>query len=425
MAPLVPKMKALMGFVASRVLPIRIPEIVEGEGCSAKMGTVAKSQKITKIMIVTDEILSGLGLLDAAIDSLKNEGIDFVLFNKVTPDPAVDLAVEGCRIYLENGCNGLLAFGGGSPMDCAKLIACLSTDPLADPKSFMGTFGAGLKFLPPIIAVPTTAGTGSEATIAAVISFPKEEKKYTIVDPRICPTVAVLDPKLLAKLPPSITAATGVDALTHAVESYLGGWRSDLISEYSLRATGAIFQNLRTCYTDGDNLEARQKLLKASFEAGVSFTRGSVGYVHAIAHQFGALFHTPHGVANAMVLPHILDFYRVECRDDLATLAIAAGLGNNSDSKDTLADRFVQGVKDLVRDLEIPQFVKGLPASSVKTIAERACNEAHGATFPFMEAPVKNMLDTGYPVPKYMTLDQCEEIVAKFVDPSAPMSSAL
>jgi len=417
----------MVGLLASKVVPISIPEVVEGVGCTGEMGSKVKSMNIKKVMIVTDEILVSLGLLKPMLDSLDQAGVEYLLFDKVTPDPSVHTAVEGVRLYLEEGCKAIIAFGGGSPMDCAKLIGVLSTNPLKDPKSFMGTFSLTLSMasLPPLIAVPTTAGTGSEATIAAVISFPEEEKKYTVVDPKICPSVAFLDPALLEKLPPGITACTGVDALTHAVESYVGVWRNSTTSEYSLKATKAIFKHLRTCYANGSDMNARQELLKASFNAGVAFTRASVGYVHAIAHQFGALYHTPHGMANAMVLPYILDFYRAGCTDAFADLAIAAGFGSKGDSPDVLADQFVQGTKDLIRDLEIPGFVKGLSASRVAEIAERAINEAHGDTFQFSASPMQYLLDTGYPVPIYMTQQQCESIVAKFVDPSANSTSKL
>lgn len=186
--------------------------------------------------------------MDPCIESLEAAGIEVTLFNKVLPDPAVDTAVEGLQLYLEKGCDGIIAFGGGSPMDCAKLIAVLSTDPLKDPKKFMGTLPLFLSPfsnpIPPMIAVPTTAGTGSETTIAAVITFPKEQKKYNVIDPKISPKVAVLDPKLLQKLPPAITAATGMDALTHAVESYLNWWRTGFTSERSLKAVSAIFKHL-------------------------------------------------------------------------------------------------------------------------------------------------------------------------------------
>ena len=199
-------------------------------------------------MIVTDEILTNLGLVDSCVESLENANVEVTMFNKVLPDPSIDTALEGLQLFLENGCNGIIAFGGGSPMDCAKMIAILSTNPLKDPKKFMGSLTLTLNpfgnALPPLIAVPTTAGTGSEATIAAVITFPKEQKKYNIVDPKITPKVAVLDPKLLQKLPPPITAATGMDALTHAVESYLNWWRSGFTAERSLSAVAAIFKYL-------------------------------------------------------------------------------------------------------------------------------------------------------------------------------------
>lgn len=180
-----------------------------------------------------------------------------------------------------------------------------------------------------------------------------------------------------------------------------------------------------TCYTNGDDLVARQALLEASFDAGVAFTRAGVGYVHAIAHQLGALYHVPHGVANAMILPYVLEFYQNDMPDKFADLAIAAGLKEGNESNITLANKFTQAVKQMKEDLNIPTFVKGFPASMVQNVVERALNEAHGATYSFLEAPVQYSLDTGYPVPSYMTAQQCEAIVANFVDPSAANTSKL
>ena len=180
-----------------------------------------------------------------------------------------------------------------------------------------------------------------------------------------------------------------------------------------------------TCYTDGDNMEARQALLEASFDAGVAFTRAGVGYVHAIAHQLGALYHVPHGVANAMILPYILEFYQNDMPDKFADLAIAAGLKEGNESNITLASKFTQAVRKMKEDLDIPTFVKGFPASMVDNVVERALNEAHGATFSLLEAPIQYSLDTGYPVPGYMSTEQCRAIVANFVDPSASNTSKL
>jgi len=284
----------MVGFVVSRVLPIPIPRVV---GSTTELGALCKEMKVTTVLVVTDAIVSKLGLLDTGLESLKEAGVNVVIFDKVMPDPTVDICDEGFEIYLKNKCNGVICVGGGSVMDCAKLIAIRATNPSKSSKDFMGTLTV-LTTLPPFIAVPTTAGTGSETTIAAVISFPKEQKKYTVIDPNVCPHVAILDPTLLTKLPPAITAATGMDALTHAVESYISPWRSTLTGERSLSAIKNIFKYLKPSYEDPLDLEARGHLLQASFDAGVAFTRANVGYVHAIAHQLGALFKTPHGTLN-------------------------------------------------------------------------------------------------------------------------------
>ena len=336
------------------------------------------------------------------------------------PDPTNDVCDLGFALYQSEKCDGIVCVGGGSVMDCAKLIGAKTTNPAQSSKYFMQTLGLfPFKWIPPFIAIPTTAGTGSETTIAAVISFPEEQKKYTLIDPRICPLVAVLDPLLLLGLPKQITAPTGMDVLTHAVESYLSPWRTAFTSEYSLRAVRTVFQHLKTSFLDGKNVRARNEMLKASFDAGVAFTRANVGYVHAIAHQMGALYHTPHGEANAIVLPLVLDFYLDTCQKDLAQLALAANVGDKSEGDKALAEKFVQAVKTLGRDLEMPTFVKNFPASDVKLVATRALNEAHGRTFNFTENPIKYVLDTGYPLPKFLPDEDCERLLSKLVDPNA------
>jgi alcohol dehydrogenase class IV len=245
----------------------------------------------------------------AALESLDKAGVHYTIFDQVEPNPTYHHAQKGCDMYTSEGCDGIIAFGGGSPMDCAKVIGNYISNPQPW-TAFQGMSAPGtVKRLPPLIAVPTTAGTGSETTVAAVLSYPEERKKYTVVAKEMIPLVAILDPTVLTGLPPHITAATGMDALTHAVESYCSEWQTKMTAKYSLSAVKKIFLHLKTSFHDGTNLVAREGMLEASFEAGVAFTRANVGYVHAIAHTFGGLYHTPHGVANAMILPAILEFY--------------------------------------------------------------------------------------------------------------------
>ena len=237
-------------------------------------------------------------------------------------------------------------------MDSAKAIAMA----IANPKPLRSLAGylKGRHTPVPIYAVPTTAGTGSEVTVAAVIADPEQQSKVVIVDPRLVPKMAALDPALMTGLPPHITAATGIDALTHAVEAYVGQWSTGYSDGMALAAVGLIFGNLRTCYSDGKDLAAREKMALASTYAGLAFTRANVGYVHAIAHQFGGTYHTPHGLANAIMLPHVLEFSRPDIVPQLARLAVRARVGREGDREDDLAQKFLDAVRQLNRDLGIP-----------------------------------------------------------------------
>ena len=249
----------------------------------------------------------------------------------------------------------------------------------------------------------TTAGTGSEVTVAAVISDPEKHRKMVIVDPRMVPKMAALDPALMTGLPPSITAATGIDALTHAVEAFVGNWKTPYSDGMALSAVGLIFENLRTAYNDGQNLAAREKMALASTYAGFAFTRANVGYVHAIAHQFGGLYHTPHGLANAIMLPYVLRYSRPAITSKLAELAVRARVGRADEPEDELAEKFLEAVEQLNRDLGIPTFLQALKEADIPELAKAACHEAH----------------TGYPVPRYMTQEVCEGIIRQALPPQA------
>jgi len=296
-------------------------------------------------------------------------------------------------------------------------------------QSYQGYFNAThlwLKKLPPFIAVPTTAGTGSETTIAAVISIPQEGKKIAICDMGLVPHYAILDPELIVKLPKNITAATGMDALTHAVESFLSGWSSEYTRTLSLEAVSKIMKNMIKSFDNGSDLQAREEMLGASFKAGVAFTRANIGYVHAIAHQFGGMFHTPHGDANAMLLPHVLDFYlsdeRVSgssrpCTQMYCELAVASDLAKtvpkDVESRQQLADNLVTRIREMNAHMSIPTTIPKMKKSDVKQVARRALREAHGELYSVLANPVSWLTDLGYPTPKYMTQEECEKIVEK------------
>lgn len=430
-APLSALLKRLIGFLVARILPVPTPQIVTGNGSIAEIPSLLKKMRCKKPLIVTDKMLIDHGLVKPVMDSLTSESLMYEVYDNVVANPPSELVEEGFEIYKSKDCDSIIAFGGGSPMDVAKVIGAKVANP-QDIESYQGFFMVsrlGLSPLPPLIAVPTTAGTGSETTVAAVITIKKDNKKIAIADLGLVPRVAVLDPSLCVKLPQGVTAATGMDALTHAIESFLGGWSSAFTRKNSLSATEKIFQNILTAYKDGANLDAREAMLNASFEAGLAFTRANVGYVHAIAHQFGGMFHTAHGVANAMLLPHVLDFYLQDetpgsgnlfCTRQFTELAQAANMTNgcspntlSASEKHKIARQFVDRIAEMNAKMAIAADVKEMKASDVEEVAIRALKEAHGDMHDPLKKPLAAFLDLGYPTPKYMTLDDCKRIIAK------------
>ncbi|MFZ4624333.1 MAG: iron-containing alcohol dehydrogenase, partial [Rhodoferax sp.] len=333
----------------TRFIPIPQPTLLVGPGSSARLGQAIAGFGHSKILIVTDSIIAKLGLLKGLTDALTAGGAEFVVFDEITPDAPIPLIEKGIAFYQANHCDAIVAFGGGSSMDASKAIAVAIANP--KPLRQLAGYLKGLRTPIKIYAVPTTAGTGSEVTVAAVISDPENHKKLVIVDPRMVPKMAALDPLLMTGLPPHITAATGIDALTHAIEAFVGHWTTDYSDGMALSAVGLIFENLRIAYRDGKNLEAREKMALASTYAGFAFTRANVGYVHAIAHQFGGLYHTPHGLANAIMLPLVLKFSSPAITERLALLAVSARVGTPDEPAELLAQKFLDAVDQLNADL--------------------------------------------------------------------------
>ena len=390
------------GYV-TRFLPLPQPTLLVGPGSSARLGQAVAGFGHTKLLIVTDSIIAKLGLLNALTDALTAGGAEYVIFDEITPDAPIPLIERGIACYEANNCDAIITVGGGSSMDAAKAIALAVAN--QKPVEKLAGYLRGLRNPVRIYAVPTTAGTGSEVTIAAVISNPATHKKLVMVDPRLVPKMAALDPLLMTGLPPQVTAATGIDALTHAVEAFVGNWSSPQSDGLALSAVGLIFDNLRKAYQDGKNLEARENMALASTYAGLAFTRANVGYVHAIAHQFGGKYHTPHGLANAIMLPHVLKFSRPAIEDRLAKLAVRANLGSPSEDTETLAQKFLDAVDQLNQDLGIPTTLEALREEDIPELAAGACREAH--------------VDMIYPVPRYMTQAICEDIIRQVLPQTA------
>lgn len=389
--------------LAVRFLPIPQPTILVGPGASGRLGQTIAGFGHERILIVTDSIVSKLGLLDDLTSALTAGGAEYVVFDAITPDAPIPLIEQGIDFYWEHGCDAIVAVGGGSSMDASKAIAAAVSNPGKSLRELAGYF-KGLQTPVKIYAVPTTAGTGSEVTVAAVISDPENQAKLVIVDTRLVPKMAALDPCLMTGLPPAVTAATGIDALTHAIEAFVGKWANPYTDDMALSAVGLIFDNLRLAYNEGKNLGAREKMALAATYAGLAFTRANVGYVHAIAHQFGGKYHTPHGLANAIMLPPVLKYSFPAITGRLALLAVRARLGAANEQEDVLAQKFVDAVEQLNRDLGIPTFLAALKESDIPALAEAACREAH----------------TGYPVPRYMTQTICEDIIRQVLPSEAP-----
>lgn len=381
----------------NKLVPIPLPKLIEGEGAINQTAQVLNELGGCKPLIVTDAMLVKLGIAKHLTDALEAANISYVLFDEVTPDPTLPLIANGWQQYKQNDCDSVIALGGGSPMDCAKAIAAAAVKNV-DARKLVGLLRVR-KALPPFIAIPTTAGTGSEATVVAVVTDPDKKQKFTIVDPSLVPAVAIVDPLLMLGLPAKITAETGIDALTHAVESYIGCYATEQTKAYGYDAVKRIFANLPKAYADGSDVEARRQMSIASFNAGVAFTRASIGYVHAIAHQMGGYYHVPHGLANAVLLPHILDFSFENALCRYAELAIAAGLATSEDSQVEAAHKFVAGVKALNKTLNIQAGFPELKVNDIPELAKRAVREAY----------------CDYPVPKLMNRAQCEALLHKLV----------
>ncbi|MDN3380447.1 MULTISPECIES: iron-containing alcohol dehydrogenase [unclassified Pseudoalteromonas] len=346
------------------------------------------------LLVISDATLLKLGVLKKTLASLDEQQIKWHLYTDVAPNPSIDNVEKGVQVYNAQQCAGIIAVGGGSVLDCAKLIAARSVKPKKSVKQLKGLFKV-LKKLPPLCAIPTTAGTGSETTVAAVVNDPQTQKKYAATDFSLVPSDAILIAELTQSVPDFITAATGIDALTHAIESYIGKIGLNFSDQKSLQAIELIINNLPTAYNDGDNLVARENMLLASFYAGQAFTRASVGYVHAIAHQFGARYGTAHGLANSVLLMPVLKFYGPVISPKLAEVADYCKLTQPDQSIEVKANILLTTIEQLLEVLNIPKHLPEIQRSDIKELAKAALKEAH----------------PDYPVPAFMNQAQCEVII--------------
>lgn len=330
------------------------------------------------ILLVTTAGMVRRGTLAPFFASLQSHGIAFSVFSDVMPDPTTECVEQGYRLFKEQKCSAIVAIGGGSVLDCAKGIAAHAARPEKTLLQMRGLLQVrGGKNLPPLFAVPTTAGTGSEATAAAVFTDASSEKhyKFAVSDFCLVPRLAVLDPLLTKSLPPQLTAQTGMDAMTHAVEAYINRFASAYVKKTATEAVRLIDGNLYTAYTNGDDLGARKNMLYASYLAGIAFTNNFVGYVHALAHAVGALYGVPHGLANAVLLPAVLREYGAAVTKPLSELASAAGLCEKSE--EALADAFIRRIETLCESMRIPDRFSVLRQEDFPLLISRALCEAN------------------------------------------------
>ena len=364
--------------VANYFLGYRMPEYIEGSGAIARLPEFMKKNGAVedkKVLVVTDDNLMKLGLLDRMLESLKEAGFEYVVFSAIAVNPTSDDVENGYKMYADEKCECIVAFGGGAPMDCAKAIAAKAVHPRKTVAQLQGLLKVHKK-IPLFFAVPTTSGTGSETTVAAVITDSATHHKASINDPAILPKYAILDPELTKGLPPFVTATTGMDALCHAVEAYTNHtYNTPLENKLAKDAVKLIHDNLLLAYRDGTNMEARQNMQRASFFAGRAFTRGCVGYVHAVGHTLGGLYGVPHGLALSIILPHVMRQFGPAVYDRLAELADACGLGGSSNEEK--ANNFIAWIEEIKREMDIPVGADMIQDKDIDQMIAWAMKEAN------------------------------------------------
>ena len=368
------------------VLPYREPQVFHSCG---ELSTVFQKENIRRVLIVTDVgiVRSGIAAqLEAVLDE---DDISYAVYDQTRPNPTVVNVEQALSLYRRYRCQALIAIGGGSSMDCAKAVGARLARPGTPLGKLKGTLRI-LRPLPTLIAIPTTAGTGSETTLSAVITDTQAQHKYVMNDFVLIPKYAVLDARLTLSLPPHLTATTGMDALTHAVEAYIGRSTTRQTRQEALEATRLVFANVERAYRNGKDYEARSNMLTAAYRAGIAFSRSYVGYVHAVAHSLGGQYNIPHGLANAVLLPYVLESYGSCIHRKLHDLAVAAGVASPQEEDAGAAAKFIRAIRQLNARMGIPETLEGIRPEDIPVMAAHAEKEAN---------PL-------YPVPRLMTREE-------------------
>ncbi|KIF54201.1 iron-containing alcohol dehydrogenase [Vibrio owensii] len=379
--------------VAAYVLPLPKPTLFSGPGSIHELTEAIADLGFKKLLLVTDEGLVTIGMAEQVAESARTRGLDVALYAEVKPDPTYDQVERGLNVYLESGCDAILALGGGSAMDCAKVIAARVTNKKSI-KRLAGLFRVW-RTPAPLFVIPTTSGTGSEVTVAAVVSEPDTHHKTPLMDPKLVPLMAALDANLLVGLPAKITADTGIDALTHAIEAYISRNATTETKAYSVAAIKLIFQYLPRAVEEGSDIQARQKMAMASYYAGLAFTKASLGYVHAFAHNLGAKYGLPHGMANGLALLPVLRFSFSEI--ELQLTALSEALIDAQSEAMPNAQAFLDRLEGLYNEIGIEQTSSLLKTSDTDALVTLILKEAHW----------------NYPVPKFMNEEECAQLLAE------------
>lgn len=375
--------------LALPVLPYREPKILKSVN---EIPTEIKRLDIKKALIITDEFLKKSGATEEMELSLHGNNINYVVYDKTRPNPTTANVEDALALYNREKCECIIAFGGGSAMDCAKAVGARVVYPKKSLDKLKGDLRIFRK-LPPLFAVPTTAGTGSEVTLTAVITDAEKKHKYTMNSFPLIPRYAVLDPKVTYTLPKHITSTTGMDALTHAVEAYIGRSTSKETRRLSMEAVKLVFENVETAYNEPENYTARENMLSAAYKAGIAFSKSYVGYVHAVAHSLGGQYNVPHGLANSVLLPYFLEAYGEKIHKKLYNLAVYTGIADENETHKVAAGKFIEKVKTLNENMNIPNKIEGIKKEDIPIMAKHADKEGN---------PL-------YPVPVLMNAQELEK----------------
>lgn len=370
-------------------LPYRNPQVVEHV---TELPYVFEKKGISNVLLVTDKAMHELGTIEPLKAALEEHDIQYTIFDEVVPNPTISNVEAARELYLENNCQALIGFGGGSSIDCAKAVGARIARPEKSIRKMRGILKI-MKKIPFLVAVPTTAGTGSEATLATVITDDSSGHKFPINDFPLIPRVAVLDAEMTRTLPPHLTATTGMDALTHAIEAYIGRSTVPSTRRAALRAASLIAENLEKAYQDGNDMVAREKMLKAAFLAGKAFSKSYVGYCHAVAHSLGGQYHIPHGLANAVLLPYVLEAYGSSIYKKGKDIAVAMKLVKGSVDEKEATEILITHIRRMNEVMGIPEKLSGIQEKDIPKLAAYAAKEAN---------PL-------YPVPVLMSKKELEQ----------------